>query len=274
MNIIQKTVLAMSLLVVLPQAQAHRQWLLPSSTQIDTKEPWVTIDGAVSEQLFDLDTNALLLDNLLITAPDGSAVMPETSHKGKFRSSVDIKLSQKGTYRISQASQNVMASYSLNGEQKRWRGTEEKMAKELPVDAKDIKVSRTFARLETFVSAGKPSPNVLTPIGQGLELVSVNHPNELFAKETAKFTVLLDGKPLANTAVSIIAGGVRYRGILGEIKAQSDANGVVQVTWPYAGMYWLNVNYPKAAEMQADGTRAPMPEKRYTYAATLEVLPQ
>ena len=60
MNIIQKTVLAMSLLVVLPQAQAHRQWLLPSSTQIDTKEPWVTIDGAVSEQLFDLDTNALL----------------------------------------------------------------------------------------------------------------------------------------------------------------------------------------------------------------------
>ena len=195
MNIIQKTVLAMSLLVVLPQAQAHRQWLLPSSTQIDTKEPWVTIDGAVSEQLFDLDTNALLLDNLLITAPDGSAVMPETSHKGKFRSSVDIKLSQKGTYRISQASQNVMASYSLNGEQKRWRGTEEKMAKELPVDAKDIKVSRTFARLETFVSAGKPSPNVLTPIGQGLELVSVNHPNELFAKETAKFTVLLDGKP-------------------------------------------------------------------------------
>ena len=134
MNIIQKTVLAMSLLVVLPQAQAHRQWLLPSSTQIDTKEPWVTIDGAVSEQLFDLDTNALLLDNLLITAPDGSAVMPETSHKGKFRSSVDIKLSQKGTYRISQASQNVMASYSLNGEQKRWRGTEEKMAKELPVE--------------------------------------------------------------------------------------------------------------------------------------------
>ena len=57
---------------------------------------------------------------------------------------VDSKLSQKGTYRISQASQNVMASYSLNGEQKRWRGTEEKMAKELPVDTKDIKVSRTL----------------------------------------------------------------------------------------------------------------------------------
>ena len=55
---------------------------------------------------------------------------------------------------------------------------------------------------------------------------------------------------------------------------ETDAKGQLNVTWPYAGMYWLKASYPKAPEMQADGTRAPMPEKRYNYAATLEVLPQ
>ena len=273
-TVINKTLLAVALLAVLPQAQAHRQWLLPSSTQIEAKEAWVTIDAAVSESLFEFDTNALALDGLQITAPDGTFINPENSYKGKFRNSIDIKLLQKGTYKISHVSQNVMASYLLNGEQKRFRGTEDKMAKDIPAEATDIKVSRTFARLDTFVSSGKPTDTVLKPSNQGLELVPITHPNELFAQEKATFTLLLDGQPVANTVVSIIAGGVRYRGVLGEISVTTDAKGQLNVTWPYAGMYWLKASYPKAPEMQADGTRAPMPEKRYNYAATLEVLPQ
>jgi uncharacterized GH25 family protein len=273
-TVINKTLLAVALLAVLPQAQAHRQWLLPSSTQIEAKEAWVTIDAAVSESLFEFDTNALALEGLQITAPDGTFINPENSYKGKFRSSIDIKLPQKGTYKISHVSQNIMASYLLNGEQKRFRGTEDKMAKDIPAEATDIKVSRTFARLDTFVSSGKPTDTVLKPSNQGLELVPITHPNELFAQEKATFTLLLDGQPVANTVVSIIAGGVRYRGVLGEISVTTDAKGQLNVTWPYAGMYWLKASYPKAPEMQADGTRAPMPEKRYNYAATLEVLPQ
>ncbi|MEN9985494.1 MAG: hypothetical protein RI925_996, partial [Pseudomonadota bacterium] len=47
-------------------AQAHRPWLLPSASEVDGKEPWVTVDAAVSENLFDVDGNALKLDGLTI----------------------------------------------------------------------------------------------------------------------------------------------------------------------------------------------------------------
>ncbi|MDO9179443.1 MAG: DUF4198 domain-containing protein [Agitococcus sp.] len=270
----KKVVLAIVLLTVLPSAQAHRQWLLPSSTQIEAKEAWVTIDAATSENLFDFDSNALALDGLQITAPDGAIIVPERTSKGRFRSSADVKLLQKGTYKISLVSQSVMANYTLNGEQKRWRGTEDKMAAEIPAEAKDLKVSRTFNRLDTFVTSGKPSASVLNPVGQGLELVAVSHPNELFAKEKSTFNVLFDGKPLANAVVTIAAGGVRYRGVLNEITATTNAQGEFNVTWPFAEMYWLKLSYPSAPTMKIEGAPAEMPEKRYSYAATLEVLPQ
>ena len=272
--VIKKVVLAVSLLAVLPSAQAHRQWLLPSSTQIEAKEAWVTIDAATSENLFDYDSNALALEGMQIIAPDGSTIAPESTSKGKFRSSADIKLSQKGTYKIRLDSQNVMANYILNGEQKRWRGSEDKMATEIPVEAKDVKVSRTFNRLDTFVTSGKPSDSVLKPVGQGLELAALSHPNELFAKEKSIFKVLFDGKPLANTVVTIAAGGVRYRGVLNEMTATTNAQGEFNVTWPFAQMYWLKLSYPAAQTMKVEGSPAETPEKRYSSAATLEVLPQ
>ncbi|PTQ89355.1 DUF4198 domain-containing protein [Agitococcus lubricus] len=268
---LKKTILSLSLLMLMPSAQAHRQWLLPSSTQIDAKEAWVTIDGAVSENVFDFDTNALSLDNLDVIAPDGSQIKAEAAIKTKFRSSVDIKLPQKGTYKISQNAQSVMATYRLNGEEKRWRGTEEKMAQEIPADATDIKVSRTYSRLETYVTNDTANDTVLKATGTGLELVPLTNPTELFAQETTRFKVLLEGKPVPDSKVSVIAGGVRYRGVLNEITAVSDKDGIISIKWPFAGMYWLKAAYPQLPDM-VDGKRPPMPEKRYSYAATVEVL--
>ena len=116
--------------------------------------------------------------------------------------------------------------------------------------------------------------SVLKPVGQGLELVALSHPNELFAKEISTFNVLFDGKPLANAVVTIAAGGVRYRGVLNEITATTNAQGEFNVTWPFAEMYWLKLSYPSAPTMKIEGAPVEMPEKRYSYAATLEVLPQ
>lgn len=254
-------------------AQAHRQWLLPSDTQVDAKEAWVTIDGAVSENLFDLDGNALALDGLRILAPDGTTLEPQNAGKSKMRSSFDLRLPQAGTYKVSVLSQNVMAAYTLNGESKRWRGSESSLAKEIPAEAQDLKVSRTYGRLDTFVTSGKPSHTVLAPSGEGLEIIPLSHPTELLAGDSTRFRVLLDGKPLSGQVVSVVPGGVRYRGVLNEQAVATDAQGEFAVTWPFAGMYWLNTSYPKREEMAADGKRPDAPAKRYNYAATLEVLP-
>lgn len=248
-------------------AQAHRTWLLPSSTQIEDKDPWVTIDAAVSENLFEIDTQPARLDGLSVLGPDAKPVSIGTPYAGKQRASFDIKLAKPGTYKISVANESILANYKLNGEMKRWRGSVEAFAKEVPANAEALKSTRTHARLETWVSAGKPNQPAFPAQGTGLELLPLTHPNETASGQASRFKLLLNGKPLAAVGVSVIPGGVRYRGVLQEVRVNTDAQGEFAVTWPQAGMYWLNVGYPARGEEAPDG-------RRYSYAATLEVLPQ
>jgi uncharacterized GH25 family protein len=165
---------------------------------------------------------------------------------------------------------NVFGSYKLNGETKRFRGPEGSPGAQIPAGATDVETSTTHARLETFVSANSTSDGALKPSGVGLELVPVTNPTDLRAGEPIRFRFQLDGKPLANFPFSMVPGGVKYRGTLGELRFNTDAKGEVSFTVPSANMYWLSAKYP----FEASKGRAEPGVRRYTYAATLEVLPQ
>jgi uncharacterized GH25 family protein len=251
-------------------AHAHRAWMLPSSTVVEGKDPWVTVDAAISEKLFDIDYLPLKLDALVITGPDGKIVAPANVQTGRLRSTFDIKLDQPGTYKASIVTHGVIASYRLNGEMKRWRGAEDDFAAAIPAGAQDVKATRTSSRLETFVSSGDLIDTVLPPSGVDLEWVPLTHPNDLRAGEKARWRFLLDGKPAANQAFSLVPGGVRYRGVLGEIRHSTDANGEISFTLPEAGMYFLSSNWTSAESTDAGQAMA----RRIGYAATVEVLPQ
>jgi uncharacterized GH25 family protein len=262
-------------------AYAHRQWLFPSATVLSGADPWVTFDGAISNDLFYFEHFPLRLEGLTVTAPDGSIVKPENAGTGRYRSTFDVHLTQKGTYRVAVASTSVMASYEVGGEVKRFRGTAEAFATEVPKDAKSLAVSRTANRVETFVTSGRPTEAALKPIGVGLELAPITHPNDLVVGEEARFAFLLDGKPAAGLEITLIPGGIRYRDKLGEIKLTTDAAGRVNLKWPQAGMYWLNVTFQEGAPGRR-GTAGPgagsigpvIPGHRANSAATLEVLAQ
>lgn len=272
---ISKTLLALALATVSLHAAAHRPWLLPQQTNAEGKEPWVTIDGAVSEGLFDIDHQALKLDNAQVTDPDGATAAAPTPLTGKQRSSFDLKMTKNGTYKISLVNAGFMASYKESGgtEVKRFRGLEADFAKALPAGATDVRTTRSSSRLETFVTANRASTGALKPSGVGLEMVPVTHPTEMRSGETATWRFQLDGKPLPNFAFSFTPGGVRYRGVLGEQRLTTDAKGETSLKLPAAGMYWLHAAYPAAAGkgMAADG---PANSTRYSYAATLEILPE
>ncbi|CAN5627275.1 DUF4198 domain-containing protein [soil metagenome] len=234
---------ALAIGAVLPlTANAHRAWMLPSSTVLSGNEPWVTVDAAVSNDLFYFDHNPIRLDGLVLFAPDGSKVTHENASTGKYRSTFDVKLSQKGTYKFAMVNDSLNASYKIGTETKRVRGTAESLAKEIPADAKDLSVSRSQSRMEIFVTSGKPSDTVLKPTNVGLELVAVTHPNDLFTGEAGNFQMILDGKPAANIDVTVIPGGSRYRDKVGEMKVKTDADGKFSVKWPDAGMYWINAS--------------------------------
>jgi len=254
-------------------AHAHRAWLLPSATSFSGKEPWVTVDAAVSTDIFYADHNPLRLDGLSITAPDGSRIAPENIGSGKFRSTFDVKLAQPGTYKLAVVNESASASYKLNGETKRWRGAADAAAREIPAGAQDVKLTRMQSRNEVFLTTGKPSDGVLATTGIGLELRPVTHPNDLTAGTPASFVLTLDGKPAGGIEVLVIPGGVRYRDRLDEIKAVTDAAGRFSIRWPAPGMYWLSATHGATGPMDAAAS-SDAPARRASYSATFEVLPQ
>ena len=277
---LQKSLIALALAgmsLVSLSAHAHKPWLLPSSSQVEAGRDgtaWVTVDAAISEGLFDIDHQPLKLDGIEVTGPDGAKVAMENVSNGKLRNTFDLKLVKTGTYKIALVSQSVFGSYKdKEGNVKRFRGSEESLAKDVPADATEVKLSRTDSRLETYVTNGDASKEVLKTTGKGLELVAVTHPTELRAGEKATFRFLLDGKPAANQGVSLIPGGVKYRGTLGEIRKTTDANGELTFVLPAAGAYMVSSSWPAAAP-QAPGQPPQMPPRRATYAAVLEILPE
>ncbi|WP_427307806.1 DUF4198 domain-containing protein [Cupriavidus sp. H39] len=265
---VRAAVLALAALAPLA-AHAHRQWLLPSATVLSGSDPWVTVDAAVSNDLFYFEHVPMRLDNLQVTAPDGSAVKAENAATGKYRSTFDLHLTQPGTYRVAVVNHGLFASYKVDGQAKRWRGTAENFAREVPANAQDLQVTQAEGRIESFVTAGKPSDKGLRTVGRGLELAPITHPNDLVAGDTASFRLLLDGKPASNLKVAVVPGGIRYRDQLQEFSATTDADGKFSVKWPAPGMYWME------AEVKDDKTTFKQAKaRRAVYAVTVEVLPQ
>lgn len=257
-----------ALLACLPlAAQAHRAFIVPSETVLSANG-WITVDAAVSNDLFYFNHNPLRLENLKITGPDGSAVEAANVNTGKFRSTFDLNLATSGTYKIGMVNDMLMAQYEdEKGERKRWRGSAATLS-ELPANAKNLQLSQNQTRVETFVTAGKPNDVALKPSGSGLELVPVTHPNDLFAGEPATFGFVLDGKPAANVKVTVVPGASRYRNKQNEMVLTTDSAGKVAITFADPGMYWLQ------AQVQDDKpTVKQAQQRRASYVATFEVLP-
>lgn len=260
--------LALSALLVPAVSEAARPWLLPSQTILARSGGWVAVDAAMADDLFSVNQGAMPVDTLVVSGPDGQPVAPQNVTKSRSRSTFDLELRQAGTYRIAVADNAVMARWEEDGKPKRWRGAIADMATGIPANAAKLEVEQTQRRVETFVSVGTPT-EVKSTAGTGIELVPTQHPNDLYARETAKFRFLLDGKPANDLPVEVIAGGTRYRDAPEEMTFKTDKNGEIAITWPAAGMYWLEVS------VQDEGATAPgVKKRRASYAGTFEVLTQ
>lgn len=250
-------------------AHAHKMWLLPSATNVAGNAPWVTVDAAISNDLFHADHHAASLEQLVITAPDGQTAKPENAMTGKYRSVFDLHLTRPGTYKVALVTDGLFARYELDGQKKRWRGKASELATAIPAAATHVEVSAACNRVETFISNGQPNAAALKPSGHGLELVPVTRFTDLVSGEAATFQLLLDGKPAPDLKVTALAGAMRYRNAPEEIATQTGRDGKFTLTWPHPGMYWINASLQdKNSEVKQAS------ERRVSYTATLEVLPE
>jgi uncharacterized GH25 family protein len=249
-------------------SEAARPWLLPSQTVLARSGGWVAFDAAMADDLFSVNQGAMTIESLLVSGPDGQPVAPQNAAKGRSRSIFDLELRQPGTYRIAIADDAVSARWEEDGKPKRWRGSAAEMAKGIPANAAKLEVEQMQRRVETFVSVGTPT-EVKASAGVGIELAPVQHPNDLYARETAKFRFLLDGKPAKDLDVEVIAGGTRYRDAPDEMNFKTGKDGEIAITWPAAGMYWLEVSVE-----DDKATALGVKKRRASYAGTFEVLTQ
>ncbi len=279
-----RLIVAAAVISAATPALAHRGWLLPSGTIFSGDNEWVTVDAAASNDLFFPDHRPMQLGGVKVWKPDGSESKIENGSTGERRSTFDVKLDQQGTWRIGTVQSGVSGTFKVNGEE--WRlggrrgpppgaGAAGAAAQprtvasvdEIPADATDINITERSGSNNIFVTLGAPSDKVYQPAGKGLEMVPVTHPAELVATEQSQLRFLVDGKPAANVEVEVVPGGKRYRDSEEKMDLKTDANGVLAVTWPTAGMYWISAELADDKPSIARATKRQM-----SYVATLEVM--
>lgn len=138
---------------------------------------------------------------------------------------------------------------------------------EIPAGATDLDLTESHSRNEFFVTAGEPTEASFTPTNKGLEMVPVTLPGDLVSNEPGKFRYLIDGKPAVGLEVEVIPGGARFRDSDDVQRLKTGADGVLSVTWPVPGYYWV------CASLTDDKPSVPKASKRrMSHTMTLEVL--
>lgn len=273
-------------------AMAHRQWLLPSTTTLSGTSEYVTVDAAVSNDLFYPDHMPLSPDQVKAWAPDGSEAKIENAATGHYRSTFDVKIDKPGTWVIGTQRFAVSGTFKVGNET--WRvggrgrppmpapaGAATPAAPapampqvksvatvaEIPANATEVKLTETSGRNVIFITANAPSGFAYKPTGKGLEFEPITLPGALSSDEEGQFRFLVDGKPAANVAVTVVPGSKKFRETEQAQELKTGPDGILHVKWPVAGMYWLSANH---TDDKASTPRAT--ERRLSFTTTLEVV--
>ena len=297
---------ALSLIALASPSLAHRQWLLPSTTVVSGTDDWVTVDAAISNDLFFPDHFAMNTDGIKLWAPDGTPAQIENAAKGRYRATFDVHLVKPGTWKVGTVDSSVGGTFKVGGED--WSvgrrrgpppgpvgaamgapgrapgaarpqgggeggprptiapGHSVATVAEIPASATDLKLTEMSSQNVVFLTAGAPTDGVFKPTNTGLEMIPITHPSALVSNEPGRFRFLVDGKPAAGLKVTVIPGGKRYRSSEDAQELTAGADGVLSVKWTVPGMYWLNATL---TDGRATTPRAT--QRRMSYTTTLEV---
>lgn len=242
-------------------ANAHTRWILPSHFTISKEGgEWLTFDVTAANATFVFDKPAGA-ESTLITMPDGRKEWPNFVLRGKRRSVFDFEFVEEGTHKVAVNNKPSYFTRYKAGRRdtpKRLRANKVDRVALLPEKAREVQTAIFFARVESYVTVGKPSAKAFELEGKYLELMPITHPSDIVAEEPVRMQLYFNGKAQAGVKVEIVREGVIYRNQQEEIKVESDEQGFIEFTPEIAGRYLLVAKHQDylVDNALADGMRA------------------
>lgn len=240
-------------------ASAHTPYLAPNEF---SPRPGATLalDASFAETFFVPDA-AFDGSAFFVIGPDGKQRAIEDVRTLKRHTVAEFQLpNSAGTYRFSTGPRlgARFRTWEINGKRESSRDA----GATIPAGAKIISDFQSLTQADTYVTAGSPNRTALAALGKGLELVAIDHPNDLYVGERFRFVVQHDGKPLANQPVEITEAVWQSDRKPQVIQLVTDAQGQATFDLKQAGAWIALTRYRTPAPA---GAAAP----EYSHSSTL-----
>ena len=246
-------------LLPLRPAHAHQQWLMPNFFVAagDDERTWLSFEHALGDDRFipSLGPGPALL---WVTGPNDERTAPSSVFTGKTRTVAEVELVKPGTYSIVADEPPSYWTKLKEGGKTRWVPQSRDR-----VSGKKIEVSKRYwTKSITYVTFRKPTRGPLTSRGDPVELMPVDHPNEIIAKQPFRVRVLSKDAPLPGRTIKVY--GEATKGHDPTFIAKSGADGRSELRFPEPGRYLVSVTYevPAKNDPKADA---------YSYSVNLMI---
>ena len=286
--------LKISLLACLPvlsHAHTMSPYLIPEV--FDTKQSNVSFSSGITVEKFYVPSNNFKT-SYVVTDPEGKDTAIQAAAVLKRFNVAEFNLDKEGTYRIrTQDAIGNPGKYALvDGRWLRVRPARPAnaaapaaamtrpaatptpaqpprmiAADQVPANAQILETKNHYIA-ESFVTKSKPS-DLAKPSNKGFEVQFISHPNQLFAGDSLKAKVLLNGKAISDLEVDVFKGASSYEPNANREQphVKTNKNGEFEVKFATAGIYLITATYPEA---NPDNTKKPHADT-YTYSVSVEV---
>jgi uncharacterized GH25 family protein len=234
-------------------------YVLPTLFDVG-KGDHVTVTSSFAEDAF-VPEVAMRDAPFHLIGPDGQkrAAGPVTYLRDLAIFEADMKAD--GTYRITTGQRAGRKSkMARDGEKWVMRGEDAP-----PRPGEQVVEVQSMTLADAYVTRGTASTAALKPRGEALEIQAVTHPGDITAGSDARFTLLFDGKPLANADITLFRAAGAYDGRKVAAQVKSDAAGAFTLRPGDAGAYLILVRHRGAAPAGAE-----TPYRSYTYTLAFD----
>ncbi|MCI4590976.1 DUF4198 domain-containing protein [Sphingobium sp. BYY-5] len=240
-------------------AQAHMPYVLPTLFDVG-KGDHITVQSAFAEDAF-LPEVAMRDAPFHLVGPEGTDLPIGPVTHLRDLSIFEAAIPANGTYRVT-TGQRAGRKGKMFRQGDTWQMRGE--GGEPPANAEQVDVqSMTLA--EAYVTRGQPTDTALKPLGKGLEIQAITHPNTIVAGSDARFALLFDGKPLPQADITLFRSAGLYDGRKVAAQVRSGADGRFSLKPEDAGTYLILVRHRGPAPAGAE-----TPYRSYTYTLTFD----